>query len=638
MLGRRRTIRVPLRNRPPPPGTRSISEWRESRGHMVNFIDGRIIPILDNPRFRAIALKAPVKSGKREFVEYIATLDSQPNTNNGSRRKHIFISGFHRKADSSQRLELTKYGIEVFSINTNKNAIKCITCINNFIAEGKHIVVHFDEADHGSGATQIMSSVWSTINNIDVVFVILYSATIEEILRTTSNNPDEHQHLNLINNDMLDASTLEIIGDNCVYTEYSPPDIFCGPSRFLDEGLVENATPFYYDNNNRDQSFILSTQGCEIINSVKESMQTEPLRNIIVVRLSYMEDNIQATENTRLTKKDKKAFHRFVNNLKTIDELENIHIIIDKDPSTYHIDPDDNINVLVEQVQWSNRAYWSNKQSTVPIIVIMDMTSCRSTEWAFHNRLYALHDFRKNSIHFSILSQAQERPNHYSTKYNGFQKIRIYGNIPVFEYSAGRISASRFLESNKYLRYPTEDGLYIVSDRYNIMDESGRHPDCPEEGLTEFDSMLLLQKEASHCTYKISPRVDSKRGPSVSVNCKFFPCSGAAEMLDSVITSPEFIEALGNYSHHTFQTNIIFNTRNEDGKYLGHRFGAPLLFTFDNLVNNPSWGFSRTHTNPRITPCYRGAELGICLRTYNGMQDIGHEIKTSTRSMYAITP
>ena len=233
----------------------------------------------------------------------------------------------------------------------------------------------------------------------------------------------------------------------------------------------------------------------------------------------------------------------------------------------------------------------------------------------------------------NISSQADERTNHYSTKYGGFQKIRIYANKPVFEYSAGRITDSEYLESNKYIRLPIRNNMYLVHERYNLMDENGRHQDCPEEGLTDFDSMLLLQKEGSHCSYKISPRVDAKRGPSVSVNCKFFPCSGAAEMFNSVVTSPEFIEALGDYSHHTFQN--VFNTRNEDGKYMGHRYGAPLLFTFDDLVSKPSWGFSRTHKNPRITPCYINEELGICLRTYNGMQDIGHEINTSTRSMYS---
>ena len=53
----------------------SVAVFQHLRPHMTNFVDNRIIPLLEDTECRRIVVRAPVKSGKREMVEYIAMRD-----------------------------------------------------------------------------------------------------------------------------------------------------------------------------------------------------------------------------------------------------------------------------------------------------------------------------------------------------------------------------------------------------------------------------------------------------------------------------------------------------------------------------------------------------------------------------------
>jgi hypothetical protein len=49
-----------------------VAVFEEQRPHLTKFVRESIVPLLDDSECRRIVLRAPVKCGKREMVEYIA--------------------------------------------------------------------------------------------------------------------------------------------------------------------------------------------------------------------------------------------------------------------------------------------------------------------------------------------------------------------------------------------------------------------------------------------------------------------------------------------------------------------------------------------------------------------------------------
>ena len=95
----------------------SVAVFETQRTHMTNFVRSKILPKLEDALCRRVVVRAPVKSGKREMVEYIAMRDSVGEPT----RKHAFISAWHRKADEEQRDELGGQNMAVFSVTSEKN-------------------------------------------------------------------------------------------------------------------------------------------------------------------------------------------------------------------------------------------------------------------------------------------------------------------------------------------------------------------------------------------------------------------------------------------------------------------------------------------------------------------------------------
>ena len=70
---------------------------------------------------------------------------------------------------------------------------------------------------------------------------------------------------------------------------------------------------------------------------------------------------------------------------------------------------------------------------------------------------------------------------------------------------------------------------------------------------------------------------------------------------------------------HNFNTSILFNNYIvcEDGqrKYMGILRGDRKIYTYEKMKKE-RWGFSLSNNSPRLTVCYDGYNLGVCLR-YN---------------------
>jgi hypothetical protein len=88
----------------------SVATFESERTHLTNFVREKVLIWQDNQECRRMLIRAPVKSGKREIVEYIAVRDISPHP----QRIHVFISAWHRSADEKQRGELNIHNVRVF--------------------------------------------------------------------------------------------------------------------------------------------------------------------------------------------------------------------------------------------------------------------------------------------------------------------------------------------------------------------------------------------------------------------------------------------------------------------------------------------------------------------------------------------
>ena len=80
----------------------SVAVFESERPHLTTFVRENLLSLLDDEECSRVLIRAPVKSGKREFAEYLAQRDHSIH----SGRVHAFLSAWHRAADLNQRKEL----------------------------------------------------------------------------------------------------------------------------------------------------------------------------------------------------------------------------------------------------------------------------------------------------------------------------------------------------------------------------------------------------------------------------------------------------------------------------------------------------------------------------------------------------
>lgn len=569
----------------PSPKPWSVDIFQQYRSHLTTFVDTKLVPLIRASECCRILVRAPVKSGKREIVEYAALRDISKDP----KRVHAFISAWHRIADDEQRYELKQHNLHVFSIIDRKKADECITWISRQNALGRHVVVHLDECDHGSGTRQILGRVWRDIRENANVTTVLYSATPEEVL--FSGEVEDVDFTDLID-EMINMGY-------CV--RYTPPEGFCGPAAFLDADLVHEATPFFRKTG--DGTFGLTPQGRAICADLMASIVRDPLRNILVLRLSY-----SALGKGRADRKENKAIYQFLRNIDQFPELADFAVLVDKDefdiPSA---------RVLKERIQWANSIYWRRTATGIPTLIVIDQTSSRSTEWACHNRVYATHDFR-NILQFGTISQAQERVNHYIGKYGGFQPIKVYGSLKTFQFSAGRIDYETYLTNEWYSRKVDrrragEEDLYEVKKT----ETNELHPECAAGPVSRQDADRILQECASYADPSLSARVRGGVKNVPIVRTTWHPCN--AETFPIVTMSPEFVEQAGG---HRFQ-NPFLQAQMEGDRYRGVLRGHRRVLDYDTDVQPYREGFG-VRIKHRLQICYRNGVLGVALRTVEGYE------------------
>lgn len=574
----------------------SISTFERELPHLTNFVKNEILPLLEKDESRRNVIRAPVKSGKRKMVEYIALRDFQLKGEQNC--QHAFISAFNRVADKEQHKEIEAHGLKVFMIKNKKIIDELIDWIRTRIYKRIQVVLHLDECDYGSGDRQHLSNVWREFKDDVWITFILYSATPEEIQFSGE----------------IEDNLVENITKEGYFVEYTPPEGFCGPARFLEEGLVTEAKCFF---DTRGDVYEISEQGKHIIQDLRNSITTNPKRNILVLRLTY------TMEKAKGKGKNNKAIHAFVTNLDLFDELSDFYKMTDKGEKFLNAPQ----SCIPNTIGWSNPYFWKGVPEGIPVIIIIDQTSSRSTEWSCHDRVYAYHDCRPTTT-FSICSQAQERPNHYEAKYGGFQPIRIFGHVKTFQLSAGMITHKQYLQKSDYKKQKVDrrtSGDQVV---YQIKDsvDNSLHPQ--HNGMySETDADNILSNLGCPVVApQLSARVKGSIKQHQEITCEFRPCTNETfASLGLPIRDNPFlrsIEEMAKYpDRYPAQNGQIGYLRNWK------------VWNYTDIEEQKGWGLCINRTISRATICYKDGVLGIALRRLTGVITTESSL-TSYKSMY----
>ena len=621
----------------------SVDYFEQMRPHMTSWVQTYLLHYINSPGHSKTCIRAPVKSGKREIVEYVAQRDFVSGDHQP--RPHAFISSWHRTADAEQRIELSQQNLKVFSTTNHRNVELCKNWIRDQLRQGKQVVLHLDECDYGTGPLQMLSSLWYFIREIreGVIKVILYSATPEEVIYASAREAEDEQQREFLH-EMLVTTQLT----------YTPPEGYCGSARFLQEGLVVNAMPFF-EKRQGGGGYAISQQGRQLIEEFNASLQVAPEKNCIVLRLSYCEGG---------HKIENKAFHQFINHIDTFTELHGFIVICDK-AEGLKLKKSANVAIRTDRIEWSDRSYWDEKGEGPrrKFLFVIDQTSSRSTEWACHDRIHAYHDFR-HTAQYAPTSQAQERVDHYSQRYgNTFQRIKVYGHLPTFQLSAGVITHDQYFQNawerrKMSSRRQTEGDNESVSSSGSSNSESNeamylvrecvskrRHSDCPENGMNTEDSARLLQQLGCWADTSISSRVAGKPKEVPEYDGHWYPAS--METWSTVWEQHCTRVGISGVTRSNVRNpfNYAESERCEDGRWRGQHRGFRVLkwndatkqlFDVDKRDEEPTIIKDLGSTGgERNKVCYNeSGELGVLIVRPTGRKIVKNKL-VSVNTMYA---
>lgn len=642
----------------------SVHQFEAYRPHMANWVRRVVTPHLALSTFsvRRLLIHGQVKVGKREIVEYISLRDY-----NDPHRHHIFLSSFHRKADEIQRTELEQHGLKVFSLFSKKRQDEAIEFIEDtLVVPDNRVIIHWDECDYGTGERQTLAKIYKHFREHPQVFNVLYSATPEEMLFSNEISQD-------------DEFVAEFYEEGIV-EKYEPPFGYCGAAEFMRHNLVQDAMPFFESCANpheialssqaktilRDAKAVMKeanrklrilqnlldeaedSENMEEVERLNEEIDFIKVRNIIILRISYFngdDDDDEEEGEEESESYSHKAIYPFLRNSKRIPELKDVAIYADKfDVKT--LESLTNVNCLT--VPWGKRVWWRDLPKDKLVLIVHDQTSTRSTEWVFHDRIFATHDYRKR-ITFNTVLQAQLRSAHYMQNYGGFQPIRIYGHLKTFQLCVGAISVHDYLTSEWVVRkIPKSDPpRYRLKHTYNSMERlpinlGGELPEKEGYTLERAQRMLALMGCTNNGGTKMSQRVKGHTKVVPVINSKFYPCEPESKVAvvqqimedDDEDIAPYLLKEDGNV--HRFSTTNLFRPAHFDedsGRWRGTLRGNH-VFEYEDLSKCVA-GIRIGEESCRLTVCYKDGQVGLCLRVATGSTQEVNDL-AAYKSMYCV--
>ena len=409
--GHAETRIVTTRAKKPERETKPLSWYAENMTDIFSFVTKKIHANVSQGK-NYIIIPAEVKTGKR-FIAQAYSAFTKPNTGE-STTAHVFVSSWVRRDDDEQREELEAYfksgdgGQRVFKINSLNSRIRCIKKLTDIIAKHDKTIVHLDELDYGSGDVQHMAAVYEYCMAQEKITLICYSASYEEATISA----------------IVPSAT-----EKPVVLRFTPPVEYRGAKWFCENHSVFDAKPFFTMNG---VNTTLSESAKEILQRAKDRLSSpNPAinrRKLLIIRETAAFEQIKD-----LIDKD------------TFPELcttEDIRII----PQFIHSTKSSTMTV-----KWDNFRWWK-KQIEVErgtgkflLILFIDKSSTRSTDWFCHPWLSVYHDYHAPDTPLNTCIQSNLRPVYYTNKRCNGEKVymdeeffpEIHGQKDVIEYVAG---------------------------------------------------------------------------------------------------------------------------------------------------------------------------------------------------------
>jgi hypothetical protein len=194
----------------------------------------------------------------------------------------------------------------------------------------------------------------------------------------------------------------------------------------------------------------------------------------------------------------------------------------------------------------------------------------------------------------------------------------------------GLLISKTNIRKNNIKKNKENNKFNIVNTKTGII-----HPEYNEEYMKTIAEKIL---DDLGCNIKteLSSRVKGKSKIVLKIKTLFIKCD-ETDIVDQIQThiktNMQLPEAVRN---HIFITSSLFNNyiECEDGerRCTGTLRSIRDIYSYEDMKKQ-RWGFSLSNNGPRLTVCYDGDDLGVCLRYVTGERE---EVNTlsSYLSMY----
>ena len=410
--------------------TKPMSWYHDNMNGIFNFIVNELDPCVKKGE-RKIIVAAEVKTGKRFIAQAYAVYNSSISGNQGETYAQIFMSSWVRRDDEPQYRQLNAYfkgthqDQRVFKINTEKSRLHCIKKIKDLLLNYDKVIVHHDELDYGSGTDQHMAAVYEFCINQPKICLIEYSATYEEAVVENSINKSS------TNETIIENSNIIMPNIESIKLKFNPPSEYRGVKWYCDNNLVYEATPFF---ENTDDTIILSKDAKLILKEAETNLSSdnpkENCKKLIIVRVNTPFEQTKDLIDSGIFPElqchdDIRILPQFVHSRKELNTMT---------------------------VKWDDYDWWKRQieiergYGKFLLILFIDQSSTRSTDWFCHPWLSFYHDYHPPNASVSCSGQSNPRVVYYTNKMCNGKKVyndeeffpKLYGQKDVMEYMAGK--------------------------------------------------------------------------------------------------------------------------------------------------------------------------------------------------------
>lgn len=460
---------------------------------------------------------AKVKSGKRLIAETISQY-----TNKGKDTLNFFFSGLNRKDVKPQFDELKEYHMECYvSTEITKNKQHIIDKIRFLAEKGNEVVVHIDEADYGSDATQIIGSFLKEIHQYKNLSIFLYTATPYELTSAKS------------------------FMENAKVFKFKPSSNYRGDQWFLENNLVSETTEDFVSFTDKGKVKISDTG----IHWLKKWVECpDKTKNWAVVRISTKTNESsdgtsskyqvfkdafikKPTRASRVTALPKRQIREIFPDMKFVP------IFVD-DKTPFHFG---------DYESWDGQtASTLFRDQSVYYLIVLNQTSTRSTEWGFHKNLFFYYSYESTKANITTQIQRQQRVAHYHEV--GYEINVITSDIDAWHVSAEWMSVEDYVsldpKNRSIHQRTTKTNETQKKDRYfafendpyiTIIEPSGRvqhprlkiskdHPELvkrrnhPEMIIKRLDGTVIKNLQGQDLEFKWTNKCSAHGKNSVTPN------------------------------------------------------------------------------------------------------------------------